>query len=464
MRISQPLSLQGYFWLTTRPEQRLPGTLTVSEIGRVDLEVLGVFGDVPEFEPKATPVIHGLTGNGKLVTLAECLTYATTLSFPGIPKSRATAARLFVGVHFSEIHTLAFDRVTFSVDGLDEWIGLAGITVSHDWDGRKLKVVTITYRPPAAQSHQIGDRFDLCVQCRSSIPTGTGTVKEAKVTQATSLEINAPEPKPLDELLRIVHRINTFLCLAMDEPVALTALSLSSSAVTEQVGDKERPVEINLYFPSLPHPEKAPTVERHKLLFPYGVVAESLGDLLSRWLADYETLEPAFNLYFASTTAHHAYLETRFLFLTQGLETFHRRTTTDTVMPKAHFQAVRASLLSACPQQHVEWLKTRLAYANELSLRQRLKALIEPIGEYFGKAAGVSGLINQLVATRNYLTHYDKTSHKTALSGEALLHLAMKLEAIFILIFLGRIGVSNDQLRQIAQGNSRMARKIRGEV
>jgi hypothetical protein len=369
---------------------------------------------------------------------------------------------LFLGVHFSETDTLAFDRVTFSIEGLDEWVGLTGISVSHDWDDHRLKAVTITFRPPAAQSHQLGDRIDLSIQFRSSIPTGAGTVTEAKVTQAAFLEINAPEPKPLDDLLRIVHRVNTFLCLAIDEPVALTGLSLSSSAITERIGDKERPAEINLYFPSLPHPEKAPTVEQHRLLFPYGAVIQNLGDLLSRWLADYETLEPAFNLYFASTTARHAYVETRFLFLTQGLETFHRRTSTDTVMPEANFLTVRASLLSVCPQQHLEWLKTRLAYANELSLRQRLKALMAPIGEYFGDAAGVSGLINQLVTTRNYLTHYDKASHQTALSGEALLRLSTKLEAIFILIFLRRMGFSDDQLKQIAQGNRRVARKIRG--
>jgi hypothetical protein len=312
MRVQQPWSLQGYFWLPAQPELKLPGTLRVSDTGHVELEVLGMFGDVPEFEPKHTRLVHGVTENGKLVTLANCVTYGTALNIPDIAKSRATAERLFVGLQFSEADTFEFTRVTFSLEGLDAWVGLTGISVSHQWDDQKLKGATITFRPPAPQPHGLSDGLDLSIQFRSTVPSGIGNATEAKVTQSAFLQIGSPEPRPLDYLLRIVHRVNTFLCLAIDQPVALAGLALSSPAFVETVGEKQRPVEIELYFPSLPHPEKAPTVDQHRLLFPYGAVTQNLGDLLSRWLADYELLEPAFNLYFASTTARHAYVETRF--------------------------------------------------------------------------------------------------------------------------------------------------------
>jgi ApeA N-terminal domain 1 len=464
MRVQQPWSLQGYFWLPARPELKLPGTLRVSDIGRMELEVLGMFGDVPEFQPKQIPLMHGVTENGKLVTLANCITYGTTLNIPGIPKSRTTAERLFVGLQFPEADSFEFTRVTFSLEGLDVWVGLTGISVSHEWDDQKLKAATITFRPPAPQSYGLGDGLDLSIQFRSTFPFGIGNVTEAKVTQTAFLQISSREPRPLDDLLQIVHRVNTFLCLALDEPVALSGLVLLSPAFVETVGEKQRLVEIDLYFPSLPHPEKAPTVAQHRLLFPYRAVAQNLGNLLSRWLADYEVLEPAFNLYFASTTAQHAYVETRFLFLAQGLETFHRRTSTQTVMLETEFQSVKVSLLSTCPQEHHDWLETRLAYANELSLRQRLKALMEPISQYFGQASSAKAFISQVVATRNYLTHYDKASHEAATSGETLLHLSMKLEAMFMLLFLRRIGFSNSQLEELTRENYRVAQKLRGEI
>ncbi|MBA2592447.1 MAG: hypothetical protein M3495_18775 [Pseudomonadota bacterium] len=464
MRPKESIGLQGYFWLPDNLQHKIPGTLKVSDSGKVALDVLGTFRELPEFEPRPAPIIHGVTENGKSATLFDCFTYSTQLRFPGIPKASATAAYLFLGAHLHETDPLEFARVIFSVEGLNQWLGLTGISVSHEWDAHELKQAAITFRPPPAQAYKLGGALDLSIKFRSTIPFGYGSITEARVAQEAFLEIEAAKPTAFHDLLRVVHRVNTFLCLAIDEAVALTGVGVSSPTISETIGENTRPVGLQVYFPSLPHSEKAPAVDSHRLLFPYAAVAANLGDLISAWLADYEVLEPAINLYFASTTARHAYVETRFLFLVQGLETFHRRTSDKTVMPDSEFQDVKRTVLSMCPQSHTEWLKTRLTYANELSLRQRLRALIDPISHYFGDSSRVGALIHEVVTTRNYLTHYDKSSKQAALSGEALSEVSMKLEAMFTLLFLRRFGFTTDQLDQVAGGNYRVAQKLKGEI
>jgi hypothetical protein len=40
----------------------------------------------------------------------------------------------------------------------------------------------------------------------------------------------------------------------------------------------------------------------------------------------------------------------------------------------------------------------------------------------------------------------------------------MKLEAMFMLLFLRRLGFTSEQLDHVAHGNYRVVRKLRGEI
>ncbi len=417
-----------------------------------------------QLKPKSTPVIHGVTESGKPVTLLGCLTYSRHICAPGIPKEAATADYLCIGTHLEEIDHLKFTKATFAIEGLDQWLGLTGISVSHEWDDRRLKQTTIIYRPLPVQTHNLSGGLNLSISYRSTIPTSAGSNIDARVAQSAYFEITTDTPTRFSDLLRVIHQVNTFLCFAVDEVVALTSIEVSSSEISKEFGDTTRPVDIQVFFASLPHSEKSPQIDSLRLLFPYTVIASNFSEVISTWLADYEILAPAFNLYFAATTARQAYIETRFLFLIQGLETFHRRTSDETVMPGHEFQDVIRILVSACPPNHIKWLKTRLTYANELSLRHRLRALINPISHYFGEPSRVSALVNEIVTTRNLLTHYDKSSKQPAISGEILLKLSMQLEAIFTLLFLRRLGFTSDQLDNLVRENFRLTHKIKGRV
>ena len=74
MRLSEKFEKAGYFWLPSTPEEKLPGTLRISDSGEAELEILGIFGGqikAFDYESKIER-INGVIEGGKLVTLDKC--------------------------------------------------------------------------------------------------------------------------------------------------------------------------------------------------------------------------------------------------------------------------------------------------------------------------------------------------------------------------------------------------------
>ena len=105
-------------------------------------------------------------------------------------------------------------------------------------------------------------------------------------------------------------------------------------------------------------------------------------------------------------------------------------------------------LVDQCPVEYREWLERKLKYANQVSLRKRLKSLIEPFKDLFGDKKKVGELIDKIVNLRNYLTHFDPAL-KSGFQGEDLPSLCLKMELLFQLHFLKLLGFRREKIRTI---------------
>lgn len=73
MRIREDYKRSGYFWLPDREGKKLPGTLTVTDGGEIELEIVGLFHDGKEqFENNDISRIVGEIEKDGLVTLEDC--------------------------------------------------------------------------------------------------------------------------------------------------------------------------------------------------------------------------------------------------------------------------------------------------------------------------------------------------------------------------------------------------------
>ena len=470
MRLAQPLEKSGFFWLPEEPDNRLPGTLRISESGAPTLEVIGLFEDPfaawqrdagtngirqPDFDR-----ILGRVEEYGLVALDQCLYTATKFVPGGVSKSTLLAHFAFLGVNYEKRKEVTFSEFRFSVEGLDKWLSIYGIDFKSDL---KEKGATIVFSPPEKISLSLHDGIDMEFNFDWTLPPPINLgVTEARVTQKAFISLRSSDARPLEYLSSLALKICNFLCFAIDQTVSMDSITGYSRELTGENGQTEqRKFPIKIYYESAPYSDLRPQIDRQRMLFRYHNVGHRLEVILNKWLDSYETFEPAFNLYFASTYDHRQYIDVRFLRLAQGLETLHRRSSQETEMSKDDFKNLLNSIIHSCPDDKRELVRDKLSYANALPLRRRVERMIEPFQEFFGNEEESKSLVKRIVDNRNYLTHYSGKLESKAASNEDLLMLCDKLEALFQLHILRLIGFDAAPINIIVENNGSLYRKLR---
>ena len=170
MRIKEEIKRLGHFWLPSAPERQIPGTLSISDGGNIELEVAGDFHDNPDevfstlFDNDSEDLkrIVGLVEKDGWVTLDDCY-YKGPFNFVGSPsKSFIHVGRVFTGVTYNESEIPLFNALTFSVEGIDEWVRISGINVDYQ-DADPIPTATISYQPPEDISINLDNDMQLLI-------------------------------------------------------------------------------------------------------------------------------------------------------------------------------------------------------------------------------------------------------------------------------------------------------------
>ncbi|KII01997.1 HEPN domain-containing protein [Klebsiella pneumoniae] len=456
MRIVDEYNKSGFFWLPDNEEVKIPGILSIKDGGKIELEIIGDFND-DFLSSNKIPRIIGHVEKDGLVTLDNCFYTRRKIAFGGISKSNIHAHKALCGAAWLPNKPVLFNTFSFEVDCLDEWVDISGINVEHDWENKTAK---ISYNPPEKIIINLDNGMSLEICFAYTLP-GFPTHKEAKVTQRTYFKLGSKELRTLDEYTAIAYKITNLMCFAMDGIISMKNVSATSLAIFDVFSNDEKHIKhINIFYESISYSEKAPTRNPHEMLFTYWTIKDSAQEVFNNWINAYEFLNPAFNLYFSTKLGAHKYLEGKFLALAQGLETYHRRTSNETLMTADAFESLVADILKSCPKENIEWLQGRLKNGNEINLGKRLKRIIEPFKQYLGSSSERNKILRKIVDTRNYLTHYNKDLEVTYAKGKDLLLLCYKMEAIFNLHFLNVLGFTDEEIKKIVSNCYPLRQKL----
>lgn len=458
MRIEKEYKKTGYFWLPEQEDTKIPGVLSIVDGGDAELEIIGHFNGTKSLnDDENFNRIIGFVEDDGLITLDNCFYTLKNVSFGGISKSKILVNKVLCGAKWDKDEPITFNTFSFSIDCLDEWVGISGIAVDSDHTGR---TTTITYTPPEKISFLLNNGMTLEVCFAYTLP-GFPNLKEAKITQAAYFRLESKELCELNDFISIASKITTLVCFAMDEIVSIKNVSATSSEIQSNINDNRKySPSIKIYYPSTTYVEKVPNKNWHKMIFTFGVIQENAQDVFNKWLDAYEYLSPAMNLYFSTKINAQKYLDGKFLALVQGLETYHRRTNKDTLMDPDLFQQIVTDIIKECPEEHIPWLEGRLMHGNELNLGKRLKSIIEPFKEIFGNSKERSKLLRNIVNTRNYLTHYSESLEDDAVNGVDLWNICEKIEVIFNLNFLQVIGFTDEEIKSVLQNCYPLKQKL----
>lgn len=459
MRIEEEYARAGYFWLPEQQDNKIPGILTIKDGGDVELEVVGLFDESIKAlngEDDLSRIIGHVEKDG-LVTLDNCFYKEKNISFGGISKSKIYVNRVLSGVAYDKNEEVIFNTLSFSVDCLDEWVGISGIDVKHDWDKR---TAIISYNLPEHISYSLDNGMQLEICFAYTLP-GLPVRTEAKITQRAYLKLSSKALRPLDDFTEIAYKLTNLMCFAIDATVTLKGLTATSMERQREIDEgRSYPVPIHIYYPSIPYSEKVPQKSWHRMLFDYGVIKASAQSVFNNWINAYEILSPALSLYFSTKIGAQKYLDGKFLALAQGLETYHRRTSDEKLMDENEFKSLLDTIKKNCPKEKVIWLEGRLMHGNEINLRKRLERIIEPFKDHLGSKQERSKLLKKIVDTRNYLTHYNEELKAGSAKGRELWLLCQKMEVIFQLHFLKVLGFSEDEIKNVIENCYPLKSKI----
>jgi ApeA N-terminal domain 1 len=440
MRIEKEYKKVGYFWLPENKENKISGILSIYNGGIIELEIIDFFDENRKYidEDNIPRRIIGHVEEIGLVTLDKCL-YNGDHYYGGILKVKYIVDMVLCGKEWGKEESVTFNTFSFSVDCLDEWVGISGIRRDLGVDNI---TANISYNPPEEISMALDNGMNIKICFAYTLP-GLPCLIEAKITQRVYFQLKSEELRDISVFISIAYKITKFMSFAMDEVVYI-------KNVLANYNNKTFHVPISIYYESFPFHEKIPKKTKHKMLLIFSELTNAQQSF-NRWLHAYEDLEPVFFLYFSVKYGDQKYPEGTFLALVQGIESYHRRTSSDTKMDVERFNSMYSKIIEKCPDEHRAWLEKKLEFANEMSLSMRIKDIIKPFKEYFGSAKKREKLINKIVETRNHLTHYDKNSQNKSAKDKDLIYLCWKLDSILKLIFLTVIGLTHKEIKEVVE-------------
>ena len=365
----------------------MQGTLSISPEGHIELEILKPLEPNIEAFSRNMGGFNRLVGNVQeygYVTLDGCHYIKRNHSMrQGILKVHSVLGvnSVFTGVAYAENELPRFNTFVFSIEGLDEWVAMDAINYEH-----KEEIKIVAYKPTHSISFNLANRMQL--EIVSSVIHNTSlSPREEKITRETYFKLVSNKDQELNEFISIVQKLIHLLRFATNETVSLDSMSAISDSHVENVGGVIMPIEINIYSQSGFYLKNPPQVHWMDMLFRFSDIHSNAEQVINKWIESYKQYEDALNLYFLAQLRSQPSLTTKFLSLAQCLEVYHRKTPAfgDKYMEDDEFKTIRRGLIKQFPKDGRNWFGSRLQYAHELTLKDRIREIIKPFEGFIGE-------------------------------------------------------------------------------
>ncbi|MHA1308130.1 MAG: HEPN domain-containing protein [Candidatus Heimdallarchaeota archaeon] len=410
----------GKWWLPNKPDEKVSGKLTIGEdsIHLKIEELLPV-----DSKSKSFDIILGEDANQQKITLYEThLPHETTKNI--------WATYVLFGSHFEKKDEIKFTNLSFRFQNFAEWMNKDVINVkyvseeetnvnvsgySFEYNFTNLKII-VKYIP-------------------QYVKTGT-TLLTIKHDPLIILEFN--EPILLEDYMKFVWSLQDFFILLTNRKIRPFGYRTHSKTDNK---------DISIVFQE----SKEPRVEHYfGEEIPFTKIKDNLNVYLNNWMQKENELKSACDL-FLGLIYSDVYSEFKLLAYTQIIESYHRNIIGGEFLSESKYEPIKQILTKAIPgklvKNHKDSLKSRIKYGYEYSLRKRLKDIIKKYwNDYLSQFINDKNLFeNQVIETRNYLTHYSDSGKKQfILKDEKLVHLNLKLKLLCHVLLLVEIGISKE--------------------
>ena len=448
-------SYKGFWFLPENQGKEIFGILNYDPNKGAKLELFGSLYDRnTNNKIQKLDIILGRSTNGKEITLYDCIEGGRSLSVPGHETTSLIINYVIIGAFFSKGSELVFSSASVGLKNLDEWTDISGININIiDYNQFKTK---IEYEKPNSIEFKINNDLIGMFNFAASIHDLSTSMKSASIEQKVQFILRVEKKQiHLHDLLDSIYHFLNFLTIGSFEASYPTEISLRSKKHTYKIDGTIYDKEINLHFSSPIIPEKDREKHTFDMLFNYGDISGEFDTIIRRWYKNKTRFKPIINLIVDSFYRTNKPVENQFLDIVQAIETFHRRTRNNEVLPKSEHKKRIETILNSVPGEFVEWLKEKLAFSNEPSLHKRLDELISQHANstLIKIIKDKTAFIKQVKNSRNYYTHYDPKLEKKSLRGTELFFLKEKLKVLLICAILKETNFDSSLIEKLFSRN-----------
>lgn len=448
----------GIWWLPENPDNMISGTLKFHPIEGINLELIGSFKEIKDFNAMLQhEIILGVSSDGENITLYKC--YESQFNLARFSTSSFFVNIIFEGHHFKKEEDIILDSLSINYSRLEEWTKISGFQNNTEYDASKnIKKMEIAYAIPQKVEANL-DNLKISLDYNFSL--NRKGIEDYHLKQTTFIKIEPDKPIHYNDFQNnICYHIQNFLSLAIGK--ATDSLIIKGKTVPSKnrlpAGSVEH--EKILIFHSVKGlSDLSKPIHPLDMLFLFEDISDDFENCLKNWITKSELLQPVYDLYFGTLYNSSMYIQHEFLSLIQALESYHRRIHDGKYVPEDHYSQIYDVLIDAIPdvdKDFKESLKQKMKYHNEFSLRKRIK-------EIFIQCNNLTNLIipnktefiEDVVNTRNFLTHYDKKIESKAKTGQELYHLVQKIKFLLEICFLIELEISKENIETLVSRNRR---------
>jgi hypothetical protein len=353
--------------------------------------------------PESRKFLHGVTKDGKAVTLSNCFSAHRGRSF-GSQETHFDVQQVILGGHFLD-QGLLFDEVQAEFDYLDDWITFSRFEAKDMTDQEDQKEIRIRLNQEHQFPFQISDysesqfyigyhsqhaEFNFCIQSRAN------------------LQVTYREKLSLDDVLKDMQQWAWFLTLATAKQTHLSGLSVLRGDFRFDLGEKSFKKSYDVWIATSGKREKMQSLDRMEMIFTLPDILKELSKVISRWKAIQIPWAAVLHRYFGSIHRDGIQLQEQFLFRAQAIEALYR----------AETGTVKVS--------------QKMAYG--MAWEKAPPSLKDRLGEK-------NAFIEAVRVNRNYLTHYSPKDEEKAFDFSSLFDLTQKLGFLLEAAVLEKIGL-----------------------
>ncbi|WP_040486967.1 HEPN domain-containing protein [Listeria grayi] len=422
-----PLSNENVgIWFLPDNKNPINGTLKKSEEGEYYLILFNSFDGILDNNLPDYPVVQGVLSSGEEISLFDVLVIRTKFSLPGFPILECRVSYIYVGALYNSMKEIKISKAKISYKYLNYWINEKSITTI--WIKETNEIIT-NYEMPKLKTFEF-DNMNL--KFNFKVKTTGDFYSNYELKQTGFIEFDFKEAAKVDDLLEEMNSFSDFLTLCYGE-LALKEQVLfydSNSDEIEFIYDVTQAVKIK-------------ELSEKDMFIKFSFIAEDFQNCYMNWKQKRELLRPTIS-YFVEAHERVFHIPMSFLKIVQALEAFSRRNRCNESMSKEKFGELQERLTSCLAAEDDKQLVLGML-SNEPRLRKRLNDLFSEVNNIFNiPSKKRKSIINKIVNTRNYFTHFDNSLENKKMEPEEIIYISKYMKLVLRVILLKELDVSEE--------------------